>query len=112
MYLMNRTKLDIENGVTRLTRYYKNLYQEHWTTVERVLRFLKVTISYGLGYTGSSNVVEGYIDADWIFDSINLKSTSGQVFLLGEKAIYWKSTKQKLNTMSTMEAELIALDFT
>ena len=38
------------------------------------------------------------------------KSTSGYVFTLGGAAISWKSSKQTVNTRSTMEAEFVALD--
>ena len=44
-------------------------------------------MSLGLRYTGFPSVVEGYTDANWIFDSVDLKSTSGQVFLLGGRAV-------------------------
>nr|GEV95121.1 Pol polyprotein [Tanacetum cinerariifolium] len=38
------------------------------------------------------------------------KSTSGYVFTLGGAAVSWKSSKQTVNTRSTMEAEFVALD--
>jgi hypothetical protein len=38
--------------------------------------------------------------------------TSGYVFTLGGAVVFWRSCKQTILTMSTMEAELAALDTT
>ena len=61
-------------------------------------------------YTKNPPVLEGYNDANWIFDSTETKSTSGYVFTLGGAAISWKSSKQTCIARSTMESEFIALD--
>jgi hypothetical protein len=59
---------------------------------------------YGIRYTGHPNVLEGYCDANWIFDADELYATSGYVFLLGGDAVFWKSCKQTVITKSTIEA--------
>ena len=64
MYFSNRTQPDIAYSVSRLSRYTSNPNQEHWIALERVLRFLKGTMSLGLRYTGFPSVVEGYTDAN------------------------------------------------
>ena len=56
-------------------------------------------------------MLEGYNDANWIFDLDEIKSTSGYVFTLGGGAIAWKSSKQTLIATSTMESEFIALEY-
>ena len=55
-------------------------------------------------------MLEGYNNANWIFDLDEIKSTSGYVFTLGGGAIAWKSSKQTLISTSTMESEFIALE--
>ena len=50
------------------------------------------------------------LDANWISDFVNVKSTTYFVFLLG-RAVFWKSTKQTVMAKSTMKSE-IALDTT
>nr|GEV67899.1 Pol polyprotein [Tanacetum cinerariifolium] len=55
-------------------------------------------------------VLEGYCDANWISNHNKGKSTSGYVFTLEGDAVSWKSSKQIVNTKSTMEAEFVALD--
>ena len=74
------------------------------------MRYLKGTMNYGIHYTGYPWVLEGYSDANWISDADKIKVTSGYVFTLGGRAVFWKSCKQTILTRSTMEAELIALD--
>ncbi|GJT76306.1 ATP phosphoribosyltransferase 1, chloroplastic [Tanacetum coccineum] len=67
-------------------------------------------MAYGLHYTNYPPVLEGYCDANWISNHNEGKSTSGYVFTLGGAAVSWKSSKQTVNTRSTMEAEFVALD--
>ena len=87
-----------------------NLGDDHWHALERVMRYLKGTMSYGIHYTGYPRVLEGYCDANWISDADEMYATSGYVFLLGGDTVSWKSCKQTILTRSTMEAELTALD--
>jgi RecG-like helicase len=54
--------------------------------------------------------LEGYCDANWISDADEIYATSGYVFSLGGGAISWKSCRQTIITMTTMKAELTALD--
>jgi len=50
-------------------------------------------------------VLEGYSDANWIFDSNETKSTSGYVFTLGGGVVTWRSARQTIIARSTMESE-------
>ena len=95
-----------------LRRYTSNIDKRHWTALERVLRYLKGTIVYNLHYNRFSSVLEGYTDANWISDSVDVKSITGFVFLLGGGTVSWKSTKYVVMARSTMEVEMIALDTT
>jgi hypothetical protein len=110
MYLASATRPDISFAVSKLSRFVSNPGDIHWQALERVMRYLKGTVSYGIHYTGYPKVLEGYCDANWISDADVLKATSGYVFLLGGGAVSWKSCKQTILTKSTMEAELTALD--
>ena len=85
---------------------------DHWHALERVMRYLVGTMSYGIHYSGHPAVLEGYSDSNCISDVDELYATSGYVFTLGGGAISWRSCKQTILTRSTMEAELTALDTT
>lgn len=110
MYLMNSTRPDIAYAVGRLSRYTQCPNKEHWMALDRVAKYLKGTIDFGLCFKRSPPVIEGFSDANWISDSDEIKSTSGYVFTLGGGAVAWKSSKQTCISHSTMESEIIALE--
>ena len=110
MYLASATRPDISYAVSKLSRFVSNPGDDHWRALERVMRYLKATASYGIHYTGYPKVLEGFSDANWISDADELKATTGYVFTLAGGAVSWKSCKQTIITRSTMEAELAALD--
>ena len=60
---------------------------DHWRALERVMCYLKGTMSYGICYTEHLKVLEGYYDANWISDADELYATSGYVFSLGGGAV-------------------------
>nr|CAN79527.1 hypothetical protein VITISV_044108 [Vitis vinifera] len=84
--------------------------RDHWTTVRRVLKYLRGTINYGLYFSGFPSVLEGFSDANWISNSNEMKSTSGYVFILGGSAVSWKFAKKTCITRSIIEIEFIALE--
>jgi hypothetical protein len=112
MYLASATRPDISYAVSKLSRFVSKPGDGHWHALERVLRYLKGTMTYGIHYTGNPKVLEGYCDANWISDTDELYATSGYVFLFGGGAVSLKSCKQTILTKFTMEAELAALDTT
>ena len=77
---------DISIDVSERSRFVSNLGDTHWHALERVLRYLKGTMSYGIHYTGYPRVLEGYCDANWIADE--LYATSGYAFLLGGGVVF------------------------
>ena len=97
-------------AVSKLSRFVSNPGDDHWCALERVLRYLIGTMSYGIHYTGYPRVLEGYCDANWISDADEIYATSGYEFSLGGGSVSWKSCKQTILIRSTMEAKLTALD--
>lgn len=110
MYLASATRPDISFAVSKLSRFMSNPGDDHWHALERVLCYLRGTMSYGITYSGHPAVLEGYSDSNWISDVDVLYATSGYVFTHGGGAVSWRSCKQTILTRSTMEAELTALD--
>ena len=74
------------------------------------MRYLRGTRNYGLVYSkdGSKDIL-GYLDADWAGDVNDRKSTSGYLYLISGAAVSWRSKKQTCVTLSTAEAEYMAL---
>jgi hypothetical protein len=110
MYLASTTRPDISFAVSKLSRFSSNPGTDHWRGIDRVMRYLKGTMSYAIHYSRYPGVLEGYSDSNWITEADELKATSGYIFTLGGGAVSWRSCKQTILTKSTMEAELTALD--
>jgi hypothetical protein len=110
MYLASATRPDISFAVSKLSRFMLNPGIDHWYALERVMRYLCGTMSYGIHYSEHPAVLEGYSNANWISDVDDIKATSGYVFTFGGGAVSWRSYRQTILTRSTMEAELTALD--
>ena len=82
----------------------------HWSSVKRVLRYIKGTIDFGLRFEAADDFqLHGYSDADWAGCKDTRKSTSGQVFSIGNCTVSWRSRKQSIIALSTTEAEYVAL---
>ena len=84
--------------------------QNHWDAIARLLRYLGGTMNYGIKYSGFTIVLEGYNNANWIFDTNETKSTSDYVFTLGGVTVAWRLSKQTIIARSTMELEFVALN--
>jgi hypothetical protein len=112
MYLASAKRPDISFAMSKHSRFVSNLGDDHWHAVERVMRYLKGIVNYGIHYSVNLKAVEGYSDSNWIYDVDEIKATSEYAFTLRGGVVSWKSCKQTISTRSTMEVELIALDTT
>ncbi|WVZ53686.1 hypothetical protein U9M48_004591 [Paspalum notatum var. saurae] len=111
MYLAaGAARSDIFFVVSKLSWFTSNPRDDHWNMLKRVMHYLRGTMSHGLHYTRYPKVLEGYSDANWIFDFNEMKATSGYVFILGGAAVSWRSCEQTILIRSTVKAELTALD--
>eukprot|EP00253_Pinus_taeda_P003571 PITA_03571 len=108
-YLVNRSpSLALEDKTPQ--EVMSKPRKEHWTTVERVFRYLPGTSDYGLCYQGTARLdrvldIRGFVDADWARDVDQRRSISGYVFNLFGGALSWMSKKQYVVALSTTEAE-------
>ncbi|XP_058760362.1 secreted RxLR effector protein 161-like [Vicia villosa] len=91
------------------TRFTSRPSNEHWKAIERVMRYLKMTLDLGLHYKKFPDVLEGHSDADWNTLSDDSKATSGYIFSIAGGAVSWKSKKQTMLAQSTTESEMIEL---
>ena len=65
MYLSSATRPDIPFAVSKLSRFMSNPDSDHWHALERVMCYLKGTMSYGIHYSGHPAVLEGYSDTNY-----------------------------------------------
>ena len=95
MYLASATRPDISFAVSKLSRFMSNPGTDHWHALDRVMRYLCGTMSYGIHYSGHPAVLEGYSDSNWISDVADLYATSGYVFTFGGGAVSWRLIRLK-----------------
>ncbi|GMP65304.1 hypothetical protein CsSME_00026160 [Camellia sinensis var. sinensis] len=83
------TRPDIAFTVNQLCQYMHALTVSHFSTVKRLLQFIKGTLSHGLSYTPSSFDIHAFSDSNWAGDSSDHKSV-GYTSLLecGTQLIY------------------------
>ena len=85
---------------------------EHFIAVQRILRYLKGTQSFGISYTKGSLDITTFSDADWAGDPNDRRSMTGQVIFLGSNPVSSSSKKQQTVSRSSTEAEYMALSST
>ena len=113
LYAMVCTRPDIAHAVGVLSRYMSKPGKEHWTVIKRVFRYLRGTTDHAICYQGRVGPdrvlnIHGFVDADWVGDLDQRRSTSGYVFSLFGGAISWMSKKQAVVALSTTKAEYMA----
>jgi hypothetical protein len=77
-----------------------------------MLAYVKGTLDYKITYRrggGSGIKPVGWIDADFTSDLATRRSTSGEVFLMSGGPVSWSAKKQATVSLSTVEAEYVAL---
>jgi len=78
--------------------------------VKRIFRYLRSASDVGLIYGDDTQcLVTGYSDSDYTGDVDSRRSMTGYVFTLVGSVVSWKATLQPTVTLSTTEAEYMAL---
>ena len=110
MYAMVCTRPDLAHSVSVVSRFMSQPGKKHWQAVKRIFRYLKGTSDLGLIYRGDIQcLVTGYSDSDYAGDVDSRRSMTGYVFTLGGSVVSWKATLQPTVSLSTTEAEYMAL---
>jgi len=108
MYCAVATRPDISYAVSQLSRFSSNPGRKHWTALCKVYAYLNQTEDLHLTFGTNSPTVLGFSDADGM-SSPDRHTISGYVFIVDGGAISWSSKRQELVTLSTAEAEYVAI---
>jgi Reverse transcriptase (RNA-dependent DNA polymerase) len=111
LYLSVGSRPDIAFAVNYLSRFVTCYDEKHWKALKRVVRYIKGTSNLGVTYGAHSELgteLIGFGDADWGSDEVDRRSTSGNIFFFGGGPISWKSRKQVVVAISTVEAEYLS----
>lgn len=110
IYLSNTTRIDISFGTNHVARLVANPTCGAWTKVKRILRYLKGTQNAGIEYIENGNREPVfYCDADFAGDIDTRRSTTGYLAIFANGPILWKCQKRSLVTLSSSEAEYVAI---
>ena len=112
MFLAIGTRPDIAYAVNCASRVMVRWSENHWKLAKRIMQYLKGTRSLSITYGGKGETnppLVAYADADYAADKDTRRSTTGFVCLLNNGPVAWKSQLQKSVSLSTAEAEYMAL---
>ena len=110
LFLCKRARPDIQTAIAFLATRVQEPDTDDWKKLLCLMCYLKDTKQLVLTLQADNlNMPTWFVDASYAVHK-DLKSHTGACFTLGKGAIYNKSTKQKINTKSSTEAELVAVD--
>ena len=107
---LTTSQLDIAFSVGVCSRFQSNSKVSHLNAVKRIIKYVAGTCDYGLFYSKEFNLcLAGFSDFDWVGNADDRKSTTGGCFYVGTNLVAWMSKKQNSVSLSTTEAEYIAV---
>lgn len=109
LYVAVCARPDIAASTAILGRKFSAPTETDWTAAKRVIRYLKGTKNWSLRLGGEKQELKAFSDSDWAGDQSTRKSTTGFVIYYAGGAVSWVSRRQACVTLSTMEAEYVAL---
>ena len=110
MWLAGMTRPDIVIAARAVVRHSHNPCERHWKATVEMLAYLSSTRDLGITYKkGEELSLSVYTDADYASKETDRRSISGVAVMLGNAAVYTTSRTQHCVTLSTTEAEYVAL---
>jgi len=116
LYLVKFSRPDISNSVRELSKANSRANDSHFKGLLRVIKYVISTRYRSLKYdkievNGEKMIwtLKAFCDSDWGGDKNNRKSITGYCIYLNENLVAWKSRSQKNVTLSSTEAEYVAV---
>jgi hypothetical protein len=110
LVLAKRAQPDIQTTVAFLTTRVKSPDKDDHKKLGRCMKYLRRTIDLPLTLEADEmHVVKWWVDASFAVN-LDMKSHTSATMSLGKGAAYSRSTRQRLNTKSLTEAELVGVD--
>ena len=112
MWLAISTRPDISNAVRSVARYCSAPKAVHWKSALGILAYVNGTCGFGITYQRGTTLgisLEVFADADYASRATDRRSVSGGAIMCAGACVCWFSRTQKCVTLSTSEAEYVAL---
>jgi hypothetical protein len=110
LFLCKRARPDIQTAVAFLCTRVKGPDTDDYKKLTRVVRYIRGTLEMPLALEANNmHIVKWWVDASFVVHP-DMKSHTGGIMSLGKGAVYGSSTRQKLNTGSSTEAELVGVN--
>jgi hypothetical protein len=109
LFLCKRARPDIQTAIAFLCTRVQEPTKHDYNKLARVIKYLRKTEDMVLRLSADNlNVVKWWIDASYAVHP-DMRSHTGGTMSLGTGSAYSTSNKQKLNTTSSTEAELVGI---
>ena len=110
LFLSKRARLDIAPTISVLSTRVQSPIEADWKKLIRMMRYLNGTKGWHLTLSADDlRTIKWYVDASFAVHP-DFRSHTGAVMTMGEGAMQILSKKQKLNSRSSTESELIGVD--
>ncbi len=110
LFVAKRARQDINPAIAFFCTKVQAPSNEDWGKLQRMIKFLEKTKNDCLILEADNlEIIHWYLDASFAVH-FDFKSHTGAVLTLGTGSINSKLTKHKINTRSSMEAEVISMD--
>jgi hypothetical protein len=110
LFLSKRARPDIQTAVAFLTTRVRSPDEDDYKKLGRCMKYLRGTIDMPLTMEADDlSIVKWWVDASYGVHP-GMKSHTGDTMSMGKGSVYSRSTRQKLNTKSLTEAELVGVD--
>jgi hypothetical protein len=112
-WLVGTTRPEIAYAVSHVSTFLANWGKKHWEAVKHIMLYLKATRDVKLRFKSPSSKdnfmqLTAYADADWANCKDSRRSQGGYIVKVGGNLVFARSMKQRIVTLSSMEAEFVA----
>jgi hypothetical protein len=109
LFATTRARKDIQHTVAFLTTLVKSPDEDDWMKLKRLLKYIRGTIYMPLILKADSlNIVKWWVDASYATHG-DCKGHTGATMSMGTGSSTGISKKQKINTRSSTESELVGV---
>ncbi len=110
LFLSKRARPDIHPTIAVLCTRVREPYESDWDKLIRMMKYLQGTRDKVLTLKADDiHVIKWYVDTSFAVHP-DFRSHTGMTMTMGQGAVQTMSRKQKLNTRSSTEAELVGAD--